>query len=157
MVCSEIRLVPRSKIPPRPIRKVLASSIGRLVTVTGIVTRVTEVKPLVVVATYTCDECGFELYQPVGGGQFTPLQKCTSPDCSKNGKNGILHIQTRGSKFLKYQEVKLQEPVRTDVQEQGSMGMGREGEEHRGRERERERERAVMCVSSVSSGISGMR
>jgi len=48
-----------------PIRDVKANSIGRLVCVKGIVTRATEVKPLLQVATYTCDQCGAETYQPV--------------------------------------------------------------------------------------------
>ena len=46
-------------------RKVKADNIGKLVTVRGIVTRATEVKPLMSVATYTCDQCGSESYQPV--------------------------------------------------------------------------------------------
>lgn len=47
------------------IRDVKADSIGKLVNVKGIVTRATEVKPMMVVATYTCDTCGNETYQPV--------------------------------------------------------------------------------------------
>ena len=34
----------------------------------GIVTRTTEVKPVMIVATYTCDQCGAESYQPVSIG-----------------------------------------------------------------------------------------
>jgi DNA replicative helicase MCM subunit Mcm2 (Cdc46/Mcm family) len=29
------------------------------------VVRVTDVKPLMTVAAYTCEQCGYELYQPV--------------------------------------------------------------------------------------------
>ena len=47
------------------VREVKADKIGQLVTVRGIVTRTTEVKPVVEVATYTCDKCGAETYQPV--------------------------------------------------------------------------------------------
>lgn len=50
---------------PQPIRTVKASHIGKLVQVRGIVTRCTEVKPMLQVATYTCDQCGAETYQPV--------------------------------------------------------------------------------------------
>lgn len=46
-------------------RRVKADSIGKLTVVRGIVTRSTEVKPVVEVATYTCDQCGAESYQPV--------------------------------------------------------------------------------------------
>ena len=48
-----------------PIREVKAANIGKLSTVRGIVIRATEVKPMMSVATYTCDKCGGETYQPV--------------------------------------------------------------------------------------------
>ena len=47
------------------VRDIKAEHIGRLVQVKGIVTRATEVKPMLRVATYTCDQCGAETYQPV--------------------------------------------------------------------------------------------
>jgi len=53
---------------PIPVRDVKAVHMGKLVTVRGIVTRCTEVKPMMVVATYTCDQCGAETYQPVRHG-----------------------------------------------------------------------------------------
>lgn len=43
-----------------------AHQIGKLISVKGVVTRATEVKPMISVATYTCDICGSETYQPVG-------------------------------------------------------------------------------------------
>lgn len=54
-----------SAVKALSIRKVKADNIGKLVTVRGIVTRSTEVKPMMKVATYTCDQCGAETYQPV--------------------------------------------------------------------------------------------
>ena len=39
--------------------------IGHLVTVKGMVTRISDVKPMVSVVTYTCDLCGSEIYQEV--------------------------------------------------------------------------------------------
>ena len=56
-----------------PIREVKADCIGKLVTIKGIVTRATEVKPMMQVATYTCDQCGAETFQPIGGTSFMPL------------------------------------------------------------------------------------
>ncbi|EDS45586.1 conserved hypothetical protein [Culex quinquefasciatus] len=48
--------VPRSeRIAGVPTREVKADCIGKLVTVIGIVTRCTKVKPMMMVATYTCD------------------------------------------------------------------------------------------------------
>jgi DNA replicative helicase MCM subunit Mcm2 (Cdc46/Mcm family) len=52
------------------VRRVKADSIGKLTMVRGIVTRSTEVKPVVEVATYTCDQCGAESYQPVSKQAF---------------------------------------------------------------------------------------
>uniref|UniRef100_A0A182WL62 DNA replication licensing factor MCM7 n=1 Tax=Anopheles minimus TaxID=112268 RepID=A0A182WL62_9DIPT len=91
------------------IREVKADHIGKLVTVRGIVTRCTEVKPMMTVATYTCDRCGAETYQPVTSMSFKPTIDCPSEDCRVNKAGGRLYLQTRGSKFVKFQEVKIQE------------------------------------------------
>lgn len=96
---------------PSSIREVKAINIGKLVTVRGIVTRCTEVKPMMVVATYTCDRCGAETYQPVNAMSFMPVVDCPSEDCRVNKAGGRLYLQTRGSKFIKFQEIKIQEHV----------------------------------------------
>lgn len=123
----EVTRDPRNKFPPElmrrfevyfkasghqkhiAIRDVKANSIGRLVCVKGIVTRATEVKPLLQVATYTCDQCGAETYQPITSTQFMPLLTCPSQDCVTNKSGGRLYLQTRGSKFIRFQELKIQE------------------------------------------------
>lgn len=113
----EVRLIPPTTDPNGgkgiktvPLREVKAQHIGGLVRVGGIVTRVSDVKPLIEVATYTCDTCGFEIYQEVGfKQQFTPIAECPSAHCVENRMKGKLFMQTRGSKFVKYQELKLQE------------------------------------------------
>ncbi|XP_019761238.1 DNA replication licensing factor Mcm7 [Dendroctonus ponderosae] len=93
----------------QPIREVKADQLGRLVTVRGIVTRCTEVKPIMSVATYTCDQCGAETYQPIASLSFMPETLCPSDDCKVNKSGGRLYLQTRGSKFVKFQELKIQE------------------------------------------------
>ena len=64
-VCSELRLVPGAKerAKGQPLRTIRAAQMGELVTLKGIVTKCSDVKPLLQVAAYTCDECGFEIYQ----------------------------------------------------------------------------------------------
>ncbi len=69
-------------------------------------TRVTEVKPLMQVATYTCDQCGVETYQIVSGTSFMPQQQCNGEDCRVNRSGGRLSLITRGSKFTKFQVCK---------------------------------------------------
>lgn len=96
-------------------RDVKASQIGHLIAVRGLVTRETTVKPHLEVATYTCDACGAETYQevPCGpSGAFMPLQSCPSTECTTNRSAGKLYFQPRGSKFVKFQELKIQELVR---------------------------------------------
>lgn len=96
-------------LKPLSVRDVKANSIGELVTVRGVVTRATEVKPMMVVATYTCDQCGAETYQPIASTSFMPLALCPSRDCQTNKSGGRLYLQSRGSKFVKFQELKIQE------------------------------------------------
>ncbi|KAL1450239.1 hypothetical protein WDU94_002679 [Cyamophila willieti] len=79
----EVYFNPSSAAKPHPIREVKATHIGKLVNVRGVVTRSTEVKPMMCVATYTCDMCGAETYQPVSSLSFTPLLMCPSEDCQK--------------------------------------------------------------------------
>ncbi|CAD5116938.1 DgyrCDS5777 [Dimorphilus gyrociliatus] len=91
------------------VRDVKAESIGKLVCVKGIVTRSTQVKPMMQVATYTCDQCGHETYQPIQSPVFMPLLLCPSTECTTNKSGGRLYLQTRGSKFIRFQELKIQE------------------------------------------------
>lgn len=65
VIHSELYFKPPTTTKPKVVRDVKADTIGKLVNVRGIVTRATEVKPMMAVATYTCDQCGAETYQPV--------------------------------------------------------------------------------------------
>eukprot|EP00980_Cylindrotheca_fusiformis_P016394 scaffold4887_cov118-Cylindrotheca_fusiformis.AAC.4 len=94
------------------LRHVRAKSMGRLVTITGMVVRASDVKPHCHVATYSCDDCGAELYQVLQGQrEFMPQRNC--PNCAQQQRRrtrlNTLQLQTRGSKFVKFQELKLQE------------------------------------------------
>ncbi|KAH0541898.1 hypothetical protein FGG08_003618 [Glutinoglossum americanum] len=91
------------------VRNVRGEHLGHLITVRGITTRVSDVKPAVQVNAYTCDRCGCEIFQPVTSKQFTPMTDCPSDDCKTNDAKGQLFMSTRASKFLPFQEVKIQE------------------------------------------------
>ena len=45
-----------------------------------------------------------------------PLLMCPSADCTTNRSGGRLYLQSRGSKFVKFQEIKIQEHVSIDLQ-----------------------------------------
>ena len=113
---------PPESLKTMSIRQVKGDSVGRMIKVRGMVTRVANVKPLATVIGYSCDKCGFESFQEVFFALFfnqnqvtasvwSPLQTCPSADCKQNGTKGVLYMQTRASKFIKFQEVKLQELV----------------------------------------------
>ena len=72
----EIQFKSATKTKTTSLRDVKADNIGQLVTIKAMVTRVSDVKPLVTVATYTCDTCGYELYQTVNSRSYTPLTEC---------------------------------------------------------------------------------
>jgi DNA replication licensing factor MCM7 len=91
------------------VRQVRGEHLGHLITVRGITTRVSDVKPSVQVNAYSCDRCGHEIFQPVTTKQFTPLVECTSKECEENNAKGQLFLSTRASKFLPFQEIKIQE------------------------------------------------
>ncbi|CAH0485024.1 unnamed protein product [Peronospora farinosa] len=105
----EVHLIPGVKLKAVPIRQVKAAKVGALVRIKGMVTRVSTVKPLLTVATYTCEACAYEVYQEVKARQFNPLTQCPSERCQTNKAQGRLILQTKASKFDKYQEVKFQE------------------------------------------------
>ncbi|KAI3405248.2 mcm7 [Candida oxycetoniae] len=91
------------------VRQVKGKHVGNYITVRGIVTRVSDVKPSVLVIAYTCDKCGYEIFQEVNSRVFTPLTTCNSPSCISDNNKGQLFMSTRASKFSSFQEVKIQE------------------------------------------------
>lgn len=91
------------------VRNVRGEHLGKLITVRGITTRVTDVKPSILINAYTCDRCGSEIFQPVTSKQFTPLTECPAKECTDNNVKGQLYLSTRASKFTPFQEIKIQE------------------------------------------------
>lgn len=84
LLLSEIQFKHGSDQKCQSVRTVKAEQIGKLTVVRGIVTRCTEVKPIMTVATYTCDKCGAEAYQVISSPTFMPLINCESQDCKSN-------------------------------------------------------------------------
>lgn len=100
---------PGSKREMVPLRKLKSGKIGSLVQTKGLVVRVSDVKPLISVACYICEICGFELYQQVHGKNYNPIVECVSTICRSNGSRGRIIPNNAVSKFEPYQEIKIQE------------------------------------------------
>ena len=64
-----------------------------------------------------CNSLGVDLFllcwSQVGGKSYSPLHACPSPKCKQDQTAGKLMQQTRGSKFVRYQDIKIQELVRS--------------------------------------------
>lgn len=100
---------PQRRDTPLAVRAIRGAEIGKLLTVRAIVTRVSDVKPNIVVDAYACDVCGAEVFQEVTGRQYMPLSFCTSRVCMTNKTRSPLYPQVRASKFVAFQEVRVQE------------------------------------------------
>jgi len=42
--------------------------------------------------------------------EFNPIIECPSDKCKKNNMKGNLQIQIKSSRFVSFQEIKIQEP-----------------------------------------------
>ena len=102
---------PGSKNKTIPLRQLKANQIGSLQTIKGIVVKMTDVKPFLKVASYSCDVCGYETYQVNHQRTYMPLLDCQSEQCRNNRSHGDIMQINRASKFLSFQEVTIQEPT----------------------------------------------
>lgn len=70
-----------------------------------------------------------------------PLIMCPSQECQTNRSGGRLYLQTRGSKFIKFQEMKMQEHVSLGYVAPGKVESGvPSGSALNGRKEEQEAE-----------------
>jgi len=104
-----IRFMPRPNLQPLKLRDINAAHVGGIVKLDCLVLRVSSVKPKVEVVTYNCEICGAEIYQIVEGDQYSPPKECASQRCRDNKQSGKLNQNLRTCKFVRFQEVRVQE------------------------------------------------
>mmetsp|Transcript_65249 Transcript_65249/g.155870 ORF Transcript_65249/g.155870 Transcript_65249/m.155870 type:complete len:805 (+) Transcript_65249:88-2502(+) len=107
----EVRFKPRASMEPFKMREIKAQHVGSLVKLDCIVVRVSQVSPKVEVVTYNCEVCGAEIFQTVEGERYTPPKACPSQRCKDNKQGGRLIPNVRTCKFVKFQEMRVQEMV----------------------------------------------
>lgn len=105
----ELRLIPPPGFEKIPIHQLRAQHIGSLLNVGGIVSKITNVKPMLSVGVYRCEECGELQFQHVESSQFTRKTDCESQSCRTAKRKGTLELSYRDSKFIKRQEARVQE------------------------------------------------
>ena len=97
---ARLRNVTTGKVKLRMIR---ANHIGKLIMVDGIITRVSEVKPQLLVATFECS-CGEKAFVEQFEGRFTPPVSCKA--CKREGPFNLI---VEESKFIDWQKIRIQE------------------------------------------------
>ena len=105
----QVRILPSNNLKAIKIRDISSNNIGGLIYLKGIVIKITDVKPMIKIATYICDECGNEIYQKINKKSYIPLSICISAKCQERRNKKPIIPQARGSRFIKFQEIKLQE------------------------------------------------
>ncbi len=97
----------RFRNPPEQLalRKIRSVNIGRFVQVEGILTRASEVKPLLIKAMFICTKCGYLYEIPQDKGYSEP-NVCENPSCRKKGPFKLLMEE---STFTDWQKIRIQE------------------------------------------------
>ncbi len=88
------------------LRKIRAANIGRFISVPGIITRTTEVRPLLVEAAFKCIPCGEKIVRPQQDGRYSPPFQCPNPECQRKGPFNLIESE---SEFIDWQRMVIQE------------------------------------------------
>lgn len=88
------------------LRDIRGSDVGRLVSITGTVTRTTDVKPELIAGTFVCNECGSTVKEVNQQFQFTKPTRCSNLECHNRTK---FSFNMKESQFADWQRIKMQE------------------------------------------------
>lgn len=88
------------------LRELTTAEIGKLVSVTGVVTRTSEVRPELLQGTFRCLECGGVIKNVEQQFKYTEPTICVNATCNNRTKWALLRQE---SKFADWQRVRMQE------------------------------------------------
>lgn len=91
-----------------PVRKLLTASIGRLSSMTGTVTRTSEVRPELLLGSFRCSKCGLLAESVPQQFHYTRPVLCRNPRCS-NQSPSMFALETAASTFTDWQKLRVQE------------------------------------------------
>ena len=89
-----------------PLRDIRAEHVGKLIMLSGIITRATVVKPLLIEGYFQCQNCNEIMIKPQEEGRYNPPHHCENPGC---GRTGPFKLLTEESKFIDWQKITIQE------------------------------------------------
>ncbi|MEM3526344.1 MAG: hypothetical protein QXV37_02930, partial [Candidatus Jordarchaeaceae archaeon] len=84
-----------------PLRKIRSQHIGRLIMVSGILTRASEVKPKIVEAIFVCQRCGEVMPVKQPDTKINQPSECFNPACRRKGPFKLIIEE---SKFIDWQK-----------------------------------------------------
>jgi len=88
------------------IRQLNTANLGRLISITGTVTRTSDVRPELISATFICLECGHRSDEIEQQFKFTEPIKCKNDSCTNMRR---WQLDASAAKFVDWQKVKVQE------------------------------------------------
>eukprot|EP00775_Hariotina_reticulata_P012205 gene12205-12342_t len=99
------------------IRQLKSSSIGKLATLKGTVTRMSHVRPLISEMDFTCNKCGTSFPTALPDGRFTPPTRCAAEGC----RSRSFTADRSTARCIDWQKLRLQELLGADQQQQGKV------------------------------------
>ncbi len=87
-------------------RNIRREHVDKLISLDGVVQRITDVVPKIFLAAFKCQRCGQYNIIPQTEGKFVEPFVCESDDC---GRRGPFKLVNEGSEFIDSQKIRLQE------------------------------------------------
>lgn len=93
-----------------PVRQLRTDQVGRLSSVSGTVTRTSDVRPELLVGSFRCNKCGLLAENIQQQFYFTRPTICRNPRCQNSNPNEfILDCSAKASEFVDWQKLRVQE------------------------------------------------
>ncbi|MCZ7403845.1 MAG: minichromosome maintenance protein MCM, partial [Candidatus Methanoperedens sp.] len=89
------------------IRDIRSADINKLIAVSGLIRRATEVRPKIINAAFKCKRCNHVTFMPQSENKFIEPFACESNECG--GQKGIFKLVTEESEFIDAQRLQIQE------------------------------------------------
>lgn len=99
------------------IRQLKSSTIGKLATLKGTVTRMSHVRPLMADMSFTCTKCGSSMKVEFPDGRFAPPTSCGGEGC----RSRSFQPDPTNARCIDWQKLRLQELLGADQQQQGKV------------------------------------
>ena len=105
----QISILPSGKSKVLGFKELKSDRMGQLVKITGQCTLATTVEPKLLMGCWVCTLCSSETFKAVSGLTFKPPRYCSASFCRLNKTRGELIFQSRFSKFVSFQTLKISE------------------------------------------------